>query len=178
MDLVDMWQEAVKTTRIRRKRIASLDTFEETRLPYILVSAHPRLPAQSNVRQGHVEVAKPKLVLPDHHPQFEGFDFEQLEANENSIQTLMYVRGVRLPSVKLKNVQGHQLYDGPVDEALAQYGRDLARSEDIETGLLTGRENVWPFALLFYVSLLIVKNLPKDIERLLEEFRENPPGRG
>lgn len=173
-----MWNEAVKTTRIRRKRLASLETFEETRLPYVLVSEHPRLPAQSTVRQGHVEVARPKLVLPDHHPQFEGFDFEQMQADENSIQTLMYVRGVRLPSFKLKNIQGQQLYDGTVDDAIGQYGRDLARAEDIQTGLITGKEGVWPFALLFYVSLLIVKNLPKDIERLLEEFRENPHNRG
>ena len=122
-------------------------------------------------------MAKPKLLLPDHHPQFEGFDFDQLKADENSIQTLMYVRGVRLPSVKLKNVQGQQVYDGTVDDAIAQYSRDLGRAEDIETGLILGQDSVWPFALLFYVSLLIVKNLPKDIERLLEEFRENPPSR-
>ncbi len=175
MDLTDMWQIAIKSTKIRRKRLASLETFEETRLPYILVSDHPRSADQSNVRQGQVELGKPRLILPDAHPQFEGFDFDQLQADENSIQTLMYVRGVRLPSLKFKNVQNHQLYDGTTEDALRQYGRDLARAENVETGLIQGREDVWPFALLFYVSMLIVKNLPKDIERMLEEFRERPP---
>lgn len=173
-----MWQEAVKTTRIRRKRLASLETFEQTRLPYIMISENPRMSSHANVRQGHVEVAKPRLILPEYHPQFEGFSFDQLQADENSVQTLMYIRGMRLPSLKLKNVQDHQLYDGTVDDAISQYGRDLARAEDVETGLITGKEGVWPFALLFYISLLIVKNLPKDIERLMEEFRENPPNRG
>lgn len=178
MDLTEMWQQAVKTTRVRRKRLASLETFEETKLPYILVSEHPQRPEHANVRQGHVDVAKPKLFLPDHSPQFEGFDFDQIEANENSVQTLLFVRGVKLPSFKFKNVQAHQLYDGSVDEAVTQYGRDLARTEDVQTGLITAEENIWPFSLLFYVSLLVAKNLPKDIERLLEEFRENPPNRG
>lgn len=175
MDLTEMWQEATRTTRIRRKRLASMETFEETRLPYIMVSQNARMQMQANVRRGHVDVAKPRIILPEHHPQFEGFDFNQIEADENSIQTLMYVRGIRLPSVKLKNVQTHQLFDGTVDEAIAEYGRDLARTEDVATGLIMGEEAVWPFALLFYVSLLIAKNLPKDIERLLDEFRENPP---
>lgn len=175
MDLTDMWQLAMKTTKVRRKRLASLETFEDTRIPYVLVSEHPRGPAQSNVRQGHVQVGKPRLFLPDHHPQFEGFDFDQIEANENTIQTMMYVRGIRLPSMKFKNVRSHMLYDGTIDEAVAQYGREMGRAEDVDTGLILGQEAVWPFALLFYVSMLIAKNLPKDIERLLEEIRENPP---
>ncbi|OGH57050.1 MAG: hypothetical protein A3G34_08295 [Candidatus Lindowbacteria bacterium RIFCSPLOWO2_12_FULL_62_27] len=175
MDLMEMWQEAVRTTRVRRRRLAGLETFENTRLPYILVSEHPRLPAQSHVRQGAVEVARPKLILPEHHPQFEGFDFHEMAADENSVNTLMFVRGVRLPSLKFKNRQQQQVYDGTVEEALAQYGRDLARTEDVATGLITGNEGVWPFALLFYVSLLIVKNVPKDIERMMEDFREHFP---
>ncbi len=175
MDLTDMWQEAVRTTRIRRKRLASLETFEDTRLPYVLVSEHSRIESHSNVRQGMVDVAKPRLLLPDHHPQFEGFNFESLKSDENSVTTLMYIRGVRFPSMKFKNVQSHQVYDGTVEEAISQYGRDLARGEDVHTGLIQSREDVWPFALIFYVSLLISKNLPRDIERLLEEFREQPP---
>ncbi|MBI4178584.1 hypothetical protein HY522_04050 [bacterium] len=175
MDLPDMWQQAVRTTRIRRKRIASLETFDETHLPYILVCRHPKLEAQANVRQGRVDVARPKLFLPENSPQFEGFDFEQMAANENSIQTLMFVRGVKLPSFKFKNLQNCQLYDGTVDEAVRQYGQDLARTEDVLTGLITAEEDVWPLSLLFYVSLLVAKNLPKDIERLIEEFRGKSP---
>lgn len=170
-----MWREAVQTTRVRRKRMASLETFADTILPYVLVCEHPKMEAQASVRQGQVEVARPKLFLPEHHPQFEGFDFSQLAADENSVQTLMYVRGVRLPSMKFKNVQSVQVYDGTVDDAIAQYGREMARAEDVETGLIRCSDSVWTFSLLFYVSMLVVKNLPKDIERLLEEFRENPP---
>lgn len=175
MDIPEMWQEAMKTTRIRRKRLASLETFVDTRLPYVLISENPRLPDQSNIRHGHVELAQPKLFLPEHHPMFEGFDFGQIGADENSVQTIMYVRGIRLPSVKYKNRQEHQVYDGTVDDAIAQYGRDLARSEDTETGLITSRDALWPFALVFYVSMLVTKNLPKDIERLLEKFHEDLP---
>ncbi len=57
MDLTEMWKQTIETTRIRRKRIASLETFDQTKLPYIMVCAHPKQLEETTVRKGHVNLA-------------------------------------------------------------------------------------------------------------------------
>lgn len=170
MDITELWQRALKETRIFRKRIASLDTFDQSALPYILVCDDRR--THTVVRRGHVVISKPALMVPDHHPMFEGFDFESMQVGENTISTMLYVRGIHLPTVNVKNLQTQSLYDGDPADAVAQYGSQLQRDEDVKTGLIGSDEAFWPLSLLFYTSTLIAKNIPKDLERMIQKIRD------
>ncbi len=84
MDFQDAWGKALKETEIIRARIMGLQTFDQTHVPYLLLSASSINPGDTVVRSGEVLVDRPSLILPPHIPQFEGFSFDELEGSEDS----------------------------------------------------------------------------------------------
>ena len=170
MDIQEVWAKALKETAIVRSRVLSLQTFEQTNVPYILLSSSAVNPGDTVVRAGEVAVDRPSLILPPNIPQFEGFAFDGV--NENSLINFLMIRGVTLPSMMYNNKTNKlDIFEGKVDEAVAHYGNQLARQENTSTGLITGPEDVWQFSLLIFICSQIAKNSAGDIRRLLEEFR-------
>ena len=172
MDIHDAWSKALKETGIIRSRILGLHTFEQTNVPYILLSASAVNPGDTVVLSGELAVDRPALILPPNAPQFEGFEFDKLHANEDSLLNFLLVRGVSLPSLLYNNKNNRlNIFEGNVDQAVAHYGNQLQREENTSTGLLTAPEDVWQFSLLIFVCSQVAKNSVTDMRRLLEEFR-------
>ena len=171
MDIHESWSKALRETDIIRTRVQSLQTFQETHVPYVLLSASSINPGDTVVRKGEVVVDRPSLILPPNIPQLEGFSLEGLDHfdQENMINFLL-VRGISIPSLKYDNkTYSLDVFEGDVPAAIAHYGNLLQRQENTAAGLLTGPEEVWPFSLLIFICAQVTKNSSTDIRRLLDD---------
>jgi hypothetical protein len=79
---------------------------------------------------------------------------------------------VSIPSLKYNNrTYSIDVFEGDVSRAISHYANQLERVEDVTTGLLTGIEDVWQFAILIFICSQIAKNTEQDLRRLMNEFR-------
>jgi hypothetical protein len=175
VNLEENWKKAVSKTEILRSRITNLLTFDSTVLPYIFLAESAVNPGDTLVRKGEVIVEKPLLILPENFPQFEGFDFKkELKANDDSVRTLLLMRGITFPSLKYHNITSSiDISEGSLAKAIKENKKELERREDLTTGLITGPEDCWQFSILLYIATLVSKSAASDIRKLLDKFRKN-----
>ena len=174
MDMHDAWEKALKTTRIIRGRVQPLSSHETTRLPYTYLSESSINRGDAVVRRGEVSVERPAIVLPSGLPQFEGFDFEdEMGLSEDFLRTFFLVRGVSFPSMKYRNLSSIEVYEGTLASAIEHYQAELARREDVTTGLIAGREDCWPLGVLIFVAGQAARSAPNDLRRLYGDYRAN-----
>lgn len=179
MDFQQAWKSAVSNTEIIRSRISALQTFSDTKVPYILLSESTVNLGDTVVRKGEVLVQKPSLILPPNVPQFEGFDFEDLGQgfNEDSFMNFLLIRGVQMPSMKYNNATySLDLFEGRLAQAVKHYQQELQQKENVTTGLLVGPEDLWQFSLLIFMCSQISRNAQTDIRRLLKDHDEKFKG--
>ncbi len=174
MDIQEAFEKALKETEIIRSRILSLGTFEDTHVPYVLLSASSINYGDTVVRKGEVLVQKPSLILPPNIPQFEGFDSDDVPVlDSDAMVNYLLVRGVSLPSLRYNNkTSSLDVFEGKVDEAIKYYGNQMQSQENTTAGLLVGPEDVWPFSLLIFISGQIVRNSSTDMRRLLDRWQQ------
>ena len=174
MDIQEAFDKALKETEIIRSRIMSLQTFADTHVPYILLSASSINPGDTVVRKGEVLVQKPSLILPPNIPQFQGFDTdEHPNLDSDSMINFLLVRGVGLPSLKYNNkTSSLDVFEGKLEEAIKHYGNHLQSQENTSTGLVIAPEDVWPFSLLIFICGQIAKNSSTDIKKILDQWRQ------
>jgi hypothetical protein len=172
MNLVQAWEKALERTVVVRPRAKPLETFSATRLPYALLSASSVNPGDSVKRSGEVRLERPSLILPSALPQFRGFEFEKSGTDSDFLATFLLVRGVTLPSFTYDNrAASLEVLEGPSAKVRARLAAELERREDVETTLLEGPEDVWPFSLVFFVAALAVRSGEGDMRRILERYR-------
>jgi len=174
MDLEEKWNMALAQTEIVRSRVLYLSALEITTIAYIFLAKSAVNLGDTIVRQGRILVHKPAIILPEDMPQFEGFEFEKdYQANADMIRMFFLVRGVSFPSLKYKHeVSKLDIYEGRLEKAKAYFKHELERTENVETGLIIGPEDIWQFSLLIYAGLLIGKSLPSDLRKLWEKFKD------
>lgn len=172
MNIQEAWSKALKETDIIRARILSLQTFGPTQVPYILLSPSDVNAGDTVVRSGEIMIDRPSLILPPHLPQLEGFEFDHIHANEDSLMNFLLVRGVTLPSLKYNNITNQMdIFEGKVPDAIRHFGNKLEREENTSAGLLVGPGDVWQFSLLIFTCSLIARNSTADVNRILEDLR-------
>ena len=174
MDLEGAWEKALKKTEIIRGRVQSLQTFTDTRVPYIFLAESSVNVADTIVRKGEVTVQKPSLILPPNIPQFKGFDFtDQLGVDENSLINFLLVRGISMPSFHYDNrTNALDIFEGGLSQAVKHYNQLLQQEENIQSGLVTGPEECWQLSLVIFICAQIVKNMDTDVRKLLDEYRK------
>ena len=173
MNIQEAFDKAVKETEVIRSRVLSLQTFSDTHVSYILLSASSINHGDTVVRRGEVLVQKPSLILPPNIPQFEGFQADdQPDLDSESMINFLLVRGISLPSLRYNNtISSLDVFEGKLDVAIKHYGNDLQSQENTSTGLLIGPEDVWPFSLMIFICSQIAKNSSTDIKRILDQWR-------
>lgn len=176
MDLEEKWNKALAKTEIVKFRISYLSTFETTAIPYIFLAESTVNLGDTVLRQGKILVHNPAIILPEDMPQFEGFEFEKdYQVNADMVRMFLLIRGISFPSLKYEHeLSKLDIYEGSLKKAKAYFKQKLQRSEDVQTGLIIGPEEVWQFSLFIYVGLLIGKSLPSDLRRLWEKFKDKP----
>ncbi len=173
MDIDALWAKALEHTEIHRQRLDYLHTFGPTNLPYVLLSRSDISEGDTVVRKGVIELMQPVIIVPPDYPIFEGFDFkEDVGYSDDSIRAFLYMRGVRLPSLKYFNKTFTlDVWEMGLEDALGKVKNDLARREDTTTGLIVGPNDVWQFSLLIYVAMLVNRSIDNDIRRIIERER-------
>ncbi len=173
MDLESGWEKALKHTEIIRARVKPLASFETTRLPYIFLAESTVNMGDTVVRKGEVAVEKPALILPDHTPQFKGFDFEKdFPLGPEFLNTFFMIRGIRFPSLHYQNRTDFlDIHEGKLKKAIEDYNGRLQRAEDIDTGLVVGPEDCWQFSIVVLICHQILRQADGDLRRLLDEYR-------
>lgn len=171
MDIESLWNKAIKETEIHWQRLQYLATFQPTRISYILLSKSDISPEDTVVRRGSIEVLQPIIIVPPDYPIFEGFNFkEDIGLESDSVRAFLYMRGIRLPSLKYYNKTFTlDVWEMPITDALAKIKNDLYRREDTKTGLIVGPNDVWQFSLLIYVASLIDRSFEHDLKRIWEK---------
>lgn len=172
MNIQELWEKAIRDTKIIRPRVKALSTTDTTTLPYILLSESYVNRGDTVVRKGNVSVEKPTLILPHNIPQFEGFDFEkELHFNQDTIINFLLVRGVKLPSFKYSHSSSSlEIFEGHIKNAIDKFSDELARAEDTEAGLISGPDDSWPFSLLIFIAGQVIRSAPGDIKKLFDDF--------
>ncbi len=174
MDIEQLWQKALKETQIHHHRLSSLSTFSNTEVDYLVLSASHFNDKDTVVRSGRINIMHPVLILPPDYPQLEGFALEELvDLNADSLRSFLYMRGVRLPSLKYYNkTYTMEVLEEPLSDTLSKYKNELERKEDVHTGLIVGPNDAWQFSLLLYVATLIDKSIDKDIKNILDRYKK------
>ena len=174
MDLEEKWSKALAKTEIIRAKISYLSTFESTGLPYIFLAESALNMGDTVTRKGKILVHKTEIILPEHTPQFEGFDFQKdYQVNADMVRMLLLVRGISFPSLKYEHeISKIDVYEGALEKAIGYFKQRLERTEDVQTGLIVGPEDCWQLSLLIYVCILINKSAPSDIRRIWERFKD------
>lgn len=172
-----MWEKALAETDIIRSRLKTLSATQETTLPYLFLAASSVNEGDTLVRRGEVLVDKPTIIMPNHSPQFGGFDFgKNLEIGEDLINSFLLIRGVRFPSLKFDNhISSVDLFEGGVDKAIENYGNQLERKEDIATTLLVGPEDVWQFSVLIYIGMQVGRSAGNDLQAYFDAWKKKRP---
>ncbi len=173
MDFHEAWDKALKDTGIVRSRVSPLQTFDDTKVPYVFLSPSTINDGDTVVRKGEIVVQRPSLILPPNIPQFEGFQFEKEEGAEDSaVVNFLLVRGIAIPSLRYNNrTFSIDVFEGDVTRAVAHFANQLEREEDVSTGLLTGTDDVWQFSILIFICSQIARNTDIDLRRLMNEHR-------
>lgn len=173
MDIQERWEKALKKTEILRPRVRPLNTFEATRVPYLMLSESSVNSGDTVVRKGEVVVEKPAIILPFNLPQFEGFEFDSdMRTPEDMVTNFFLVRGVSFPSFKYNNrTDSIEVYEGSLSKAVGHHLQALQRSEDVSTGLMTGPDDAWQFSLLIFTGSQIMRSADGDIRTLMDDYR-------
>lgn len=173
MDFEAYWEKALKKTEIIRSRVQPLSTIGVTHLPYIFLAESAVNQGDCVVRSGEVEVEKPSIILPRNHPQFEGFDSDEVSFKSNLITDFLFVRGIRFPSMKYNN-KTHSLdvREGRLQASIDFYLAKLQREENTSTGLVIGSEDCWQFSVLIFVCSQILRSAEGDIQKLLDQYKK------
>ena len=174
MDIQESWEKALSQTQIIRSRVRQLMTFDDTKVPYILLSESLVNPGDTVVRAGDVTVTKPSIILPPHVSQFDGFKFDEETAfTQEMIMSFLMVRGVSMPSMKYRNeTYSVDVFEGDLERAVAKYTDDLQKKEDVLTGLIACPDDCWHFSLLLYIGTQVTRNAENDIRNLMEKYRK------
>ena len=178
MDIYEAWQKALQHTEIIRTRVQSLMTFQDTHVPYILLSESTINHGDTIVRSGEVTVEKPSLILPPHIPQLKGFELEEnFEGTEEGLLNFLFVRGVSLPSMKYNNkTYSLDIFEGKLSEAIKHHQELLQKQENVATGLLICPEECWQFSVLIFICTQVAKNANSDIRKLLDDYKKRSKG--
>jgi hypothetical protein len=66
------------------------------------------------------------------------------------------------------------LREGSIKDAIAYYSRQFEKEENVLTGLVTGPEDCWQFAVLIFIASQVFRQTDNDIQKLLGEFPKPP----
>lgn len=173
MDIHTLWEKTLKKTHVIRPRVQPLQVRGATQLPYIFLGESIVNRGDTVVRKGEVIVDEPRLVLPSHLPQFEGFEMgEEWKSAQDYLMNFLMIRGIRFPSHKFENKGAHlDIFEGDLSKSTAHFRKMLEAQENIHTGLVIGPEDCWQLSILVFIGSQILRQADGDMHRLLDEYR-------
>ena len=176
MDIQGLWDKALKQTEIVRGRVAELSSIDTTALPYVFLAESALNEGDTVVRSGQVMIERPSLILPT--ARFEGFDFErELASGDDAVLNFLLVRGIRFPSMRYRHeLSSREIREGELTQSVKHFRDQIARREDVHTGLVVDPEDAWQFSILILVANAAGRSAEGDLRRLLDEWQRGREG--
>ncbi len=163
----EQFRNAWSAVQVERPVHYSLFTFGDQDLPYYLVTHGGKADDMVTVREGQVNVAKPRIITPDTmHPEFRNF-FES-EAEYGYVEFLM-ARTAAFGNLRVTNNEGPtSIVTDTVEEAVARLNKQLDDVEEEHTAILSAPNALAGFAVLRYASERIMASTPDNVQELRE----------
>ena len=163
----DEFHAAWNAVTIERGVEFGLFTFGDTDLPYYLVTKGHSDDPMVSVREGNVNIARPRIITPDSmHPEFRNF-FET-EAEYGYVEFLL-ARTAAFGNLKITNNEGPaKIVTDTVDEAVSRLNKQLDDIEEEHTAILSAPEPLAGFAVLRYASERVISSAPGNVQELRE----------
>jgi len=161
-------------TQIHRRYYRRLSAFLDMELPYIFIGEH-HLGDRAFVFRGKVFIQQPHLIIPTGGgPQFEeGFDVEMPQ------EVITFFRNIGVPYSHMRNQieRAQGLEYGNLPRVVDRYYEEMAKKEDTETGLISGKTEGAVVSLMKYSVVLAAESAPGNIAELLENLKLKGRGR-
>lgn len=163
----EQFHAAWNAVTIERAVEFGLFTFGDTDLPYFLVTKGRNDDPMVCVREGKVNIARPRIITPDSmHPEFRNF-FES-EAEYGYVEFLL-ARTAAFGNLKITNNEGPaKIVTDTVAEAVSRLNRQLDDIEEEHTAILSAPEALAGFAVLRYASERVISSAPGNVQELRE----------
>lgn len=175
MDHKEIFDRAIKETRIHRRRKSNLYTFGTTRLNYIFAADSSINPNDVIIRSGEVHADKPQIIMPGASgAHFEGFDemCEKMGIDSDEMQMVLMTRHISFPNMNYTNNQSSlEVVEGPLERVIEQQIKKLDAREDTRTAFITGPEATAALSIMVYVSEMIQSSAQGNISELMEHHR-------
>jgi len=163
------WDE----TEIVRKYQRTLSALMNMELPYVVIGEH-HLGDRAFVFKGNVFIQQPSIIIPTRDgPQFEeGFDVEMPK------EFITLLRNIGVPYTRIRNQieNARGLEYGGLQQVTDKYYEEMAKREDTETGLISGKTDGAHVSLMKYSVVLAAESAPRNIAEMLEKLKLGGPG--
>ena len=168
----EKFKEYWRRTEVIRQYQRMLYTFGDTELPYIFVAEHDRFRDRTVVRKGVVLIQKPHILLPRYYsgPEFkEGFE----HANAIPPEAIYLFRAMQLPysHITNKSAASEVVEYGSMRDVLQKLDMEMAKRENIETGLIKGDLGGADISLMRYSVGLVIRSTPENVKQFFEHLK-------
>ncbi len=163
----EQFRAAWEAVTIERDVRFSLFTFGDSDLPYFLITQDASSDGLVQVREGLINIARPRIITPENmQPEFRNF-FES-EEEYGYVQFLMS-RTAAFGNMKLTNRDiASKIVTDTVAEAVSRLNRQLDDQEEEHTAILSAPAQLAGFAVLRYASQRVMASAPDNIQELRE----------
>ena len=174
MSLEEHWNEALKRTEIVRLPVKRLLTFGVSQCDYIFLAPSVVNQGDTVVRKGKIDIDRPNIIMPDHRPDFEGFNSEDTAGiKDEQLRQFFYVRGISFPSLKYRNEPYElDLYEGSVNAAEKVYLDKVRTQENVSTGIVIGVDAAWQFSVILLACHMIDTHIDNDLKAILNHIKK------
>jgi hypothetical protein len=153
--MIDRILEALQTIKIYKQYQKELFTFGPTKLPYVFLAKKEDM---TRVREGIIKVEKPIITSPYQQDIYEGWEDAAIAINWGS-------RFLHSPNKYThEELRAYNIPES-LEEATSHYKTKL---QNDETGLITGRDDLWDVSLMIYTTIMMAKSVDSVVTELME----------
>jgi len=167
LERMQQFRQAWNEVRIERTVEYGLFTFGDSDLPYYLVTSSSGEGELVSIRQGQVNVTRPKILTPETmQPELRDF-FEEQE--ERGFVEYLMARTAAFSNLKLSNQSGpDRIVTDTVEEAVARLNQQLDSEEEDRVAILSCPRPLAGLAVFRYASERILQSAPGNFQELRE----------
>lgn len=164
---IERFRAAWNEVRIERRVSYGLFTFGDSDLPYYLVTTEAGSRETVSIRQGQINITRPRIITPDNmRPELRDF-FEERE--DAGFFEFLMARTAAFSSLKLSNQSGpDRIVTDTVEEAVSKLNRRLDDAEEDRVAILSCPKNLAGLAAFRYASERIINSAPDNLQELRE----------
>jgi hypothetical protein len=160
----DIFEYALKNTRILKMPRQNLATFGTTNIDYYMLS---NLDGATRIREGKVISSRPQIIKPEPVTGlFEGFG-EYSEYAEELFE--LFDKNSKILNYQFKNQSGTMSDSSKsLDDVFKSISRDIQKKEKSLSAVIEGKESTWQISIMKFIVDMTLKSAGENITDLEE----------